>query len=100
MQATSGDPDVRTSEPMTFLEWLELGMRAGWVGPLLCQTHDGTPTTEDEEQQFENGDDPCISIVRFYGDHNTREAVEANHSPSVWRRTNMGIDFEPQECCG
>lgn len=74
---------------MTFDEWLRAGMESGWCGPAVCQTHDGTPTTEAEDEEFEESD-PCLHILRLYPDDITRKAVERNHSPSVWRRTNMG----------
>lgn len=72
-----------------FEEWLRLGMDNGFVGPAVCETHDGLPTSEAEEDEFEDGADPCIHILRLYPDAKTRAAVERNHSPSVWRRTNM-----------
>jgi hypothetical protein len=74
---------------MTFDEWLRLGMESGWCGPAVCQTHDGTPTTEAEDEEFEESD-PCLHILRLYADAGEKAGVEANHSPSIWRRTNMG----------
>lgn len=74
---------------MDFDEWLRMGMEKGWCGPAVCQTHDGTPTTADEDEEWETGD-PCLHILRLYADDITRKGVEKNHSPSVWRRTNMG----------
>lgn len=72
-----------------FEGWLRQGMTAGFIGPPVCQTHDGTPTTGAEDEQFEETD-PCLHILRLYPDGATKAAVEANHSPSVWRRTNRG----------
>lgn len=69
-----------------FDTWLNIGIAAGYCGPAICDTHDGTPTTADEDAQYENGYDPCIHILRLYTDAFTRDAVEANHSPSVWRK--------------
>lgn len=74
---------------MDFDEWLRMGMEKGWCGPAVCQTHDGTPTTTDEDEEFEEGD-PCLHILRLYADDITRKGVERNHAPSIWRRTNMG----------
>jgi len=73
---------------MTFDDWLRQGMERGWCGPAVCSTHDGTPTTEAEDDEFETGE-PCLHIVRLYPDDITRKGVERNHSPSIWRRTNM-----------
>lgn len=76
---------------VTFDEWYATGIQAGWCGPVVCQTHDGTPTTATEDEDYENGDDVCIPIVRLYHDEAERKAVEANHQPSVWRKTNEGF---------
>jgi hypothetical protein len=72
---------------MTFDEWLQHGLTQKWVGPAVCSTHDGIPTTAEED---ENYDDTCIHVLRLYEDEATKLAVEENHSPSVWRATNSG----------
>lgn len=71
---------------MNYLDWLQHGMDNGWCGPAVCYTHDGLPETPDEEEQWLNGSDPCIHIIRLYEDDITRQQVEENHSPSVWRK--------------
>lgn len=70
---------------MTFDDWIEYGMAQGWTGPAICHTHDGLPTTEAEDQAWEQGEDPCIHILRLYEDTEIKAEVEANHSPSTWR---------------
>lgn len=72
----------------TFSDWYEAGKAAGYCGPIVCNTHDGTPTTAAEDEAFEDGDDPCVPTIRPYGDADERAAVEANHSPTVWRASN------------
>jgi hypothetical protein len=84
--APNPDPVVPTID---FDDWVTQGMESGFIGPPVCQTHDGTPTTESEDEEFEQGD-PCLHVLRLYPDAETKAAVEANHSPSVWRRTNRG----------
>lgn len=74
---------------MTFDQWLKLGWDNGWVGPDVCSTHDGVPTSASEDTEFET-DDPCIHVVRLYETADIKRAVEENHSPSVWRATNKG----------
>lgn len=69
-----------------FNHWLAAGITAGYCGPAVCETHDGTPTTAGEDDQFDDGADPCIPILRLYPDAATKAAVETNHSPSVWRQ--------------
>ena len=70
---------------MTFDQWIKQGMEEGWCGPPVCSTHDGTPSTEEEDNELCDGGDPCIHIVRLYENADVKAGVEENHSPSVWR---------------
>jgi hypothetical protein len=74
---------------MDFDEWVRFGFDQGWVGPAVCQTHDGIPMSEAESDEFNFGD-PCIHILRLYEDAEQKAAVEAEHAPSVWRASNQG----------
>jgi hypothetical protein len=74
----------------TFDDWLKYGYVKGWCGAPVCYTHDGLPTTEAEDAEFEEGD-PCIQIVRLYWDEDEKRGVEENHSPSQWRASNRGL---------
>jgi hypothetical protein len=76
---------------ITFDEWLQRGLLSGFCGPAVCYPHDGLPLSEQEDQFYMDGDDPCIHIIRLYEDIETKKAVEENHSPSVWRATNSGF---------
>ena len=76
-----------------FEVWMKHGIEKGWCGPAVCYTHDGLPTSEPEDAEFEDGADPCIHIVRMYEDADHKKAIEANHSPSTWRATNQGIEI-------
>ena len=78
----------------TFDEWLQEGLDLNFCGPAICYPHDGLPLTPEEEQEFDDGSDPCIHIIRLYEDKETKVAVEENHSPSVWRATNAGFNLE------
>lgn len=71
---------------MDFDAWLKMGLENKWVGPPVCSTHDGLPSTEDEDNAWDEGDDPCIHILRLYVDDLEAMLVEQNHSPSVWRK--------------
>jgi hypothetical protein len=77
----------------TFDEWLQEGISSGFVGPAICYTHDGLPLSQQEDEEFEEGD-PCIHILRLYEDRETKSAVEKNHSPSTWRASNAGFDLD------
>lgn len=48
-------------------EWLQIGIDKGWVSDGFCMTHDGDNyMTEEEEQDWENGGDPCCPVVKFF----------------------------------
>jgi hypothetical protein len=79
------------SDEESFDRWLQRGYEAGWIGPPVCSTHDGTPSTAGEDEQWEDGDDVCIHVLRLYADAAEKAAVEANHSPSRWRASNAGM---------
>jgi hypothetical protein len=76
---------------INFDDWLQQGLSNGFCGPAICYPHDGLPLTELEDEQFSEGGDPCIHVLRLYEDREVKSAVEANHSPSVWRATNSGF---------
>jgi hypothetical protein len=76
---------------MAFDEWLRCGIDNGFVGPPVCGTHDGMPTSTSEDDAFDDGHDPCLHILRLYLDAEHKVEIEAAHAPSVWRRTNAGF---------
>ena len=69
-----------------FDDWLELGIERGFCGPPVCSTHDGIPTSEEEDLEWEEYD-PCVHVIRPYSGPEHKAAVEENHSPSTWRDT-------------
>lgn len=75
----------------SFDEWLRFGYNKGWCGPDVCETHDGVPMSEQESQAFEDGEDPCIPIIRLYSGVVDKALIEAAHSPSQWRASNQGL---------
>lgn len=76
---------------MNFEEWLEYGWKQGWCGAPVCSTHDGTPTTAAEDEEWFEGGDPCLHVIRLYEDEEQKRDVEENHSPSRWRASNRGL---------
>jgi hypothetical protein len=52
---------------MTFQEWMYHGMVKGWCSDIVCETHDGVPTTDEEAQMWDDGEDPCIPVIRLWG---------------------------------
>jgi hypothetical protein len=73
-----------TLEELTFDDWLKAGIQHNFIGAPVCYTHDGLPTSEDEDEEFSEGD-PCIHILRLYESSEKKTAIEDNHSPSIWR---------------
>ncbi len=61
-----------------FEDWLLLGMNNGWISRPVCSTHDGLPTTHEEDTEWEDGGDPCIYAVRLFADDAEKKAVEDN----------------------
>ena len=54
-------------EELDFQDWLAKGVKAGWVSDVVCETHDGLPMTDEEQNQWEEGFDPCLPAVRVWG---------------------------------
>lgn len=51
---------------ISFSEWLMIGYNAGWITDVVCNTHEGLPMKEYELEAFDNGQDPCIPIIRVW----------------------------------
>jgi hypothetical protein len=75
---------------MTFDEWIKMGYDNGYCSPPVCSQHDGPPTTALEDEQWDQGEDPCLHVVRVYSTIEEKKSVEANYSPAVWRATELG----------
>lgn len=75
---------------LDYEEWIHYGWQMGYCGPPLCYIHDGFPLSSDEEEEWGDGGDPCLYMVRIYQDHEHRLAVEMADSPTNWRASNLG----------
>lgn len=75
----------------SFDEWLRYGYNKGWCGPDVCYSHDGLPSSVEEDADWDDGGDPCVHIIRLYEDLTVKASVEENHSPSKWRASNQGL---------
>jgi len=51
-------------EVTDFQEWLEFGHSKGWISDVFCSTHDGGPMSDEEQQEWEDGGDPCMFCIR------------------------------------
>lgn len=90
LEAMSEARELENLLKMDFDTWLKVGYENGWVGAPICYTHDGLPTTEQEDEEFDEHD-PCVHILRLYADEDEKRDVENNHSPSQWRASNRGL---------
>ena len=61
---------------MDFHTWLAIGREHGYCSLPVCETHDGVPMSILEQDAWEEGDDPCIHIMRLYESTEQMEAVE------------------------
>lgn len=50
-------------------EWVAYGVDRGWCSFAVCDTHDGVPMTDSEETAWEEGNDPCIPVLRLWTDN-------------------------------
>lgn len=49
-----------------FGAWLRQGIDSGWITEPFCNTHDNDPgMTQEEQQEWENGFDPCQHVLRI-----------------------------------
>jgi hypothetical protein len=49
-----------------FAAWLDKGIEKGWITEPFCHTHEGDPyMNEEEEKEWEDGGDPCMSVVKL-----------------------------------
>ena len=48
-----------------FRYWIRIGIKMGWVSPVICATHNGTYEWESEEnrREWDEGFDPCTHVM-------------------------------------
>lgn len=57
--------NIRKENFNQFYEWLELGIKKGWVTDSFCNTHEGDPyMTPEEEAEWDEGGDPCMVVLK------------------------------------
>lgn len=49
-------------------EWIAVGVANDWCSVPSCATHDGIPMDEDEEEEWEDGMDPCQHVLRLWSE--------------------------------
>ena len=62
----NNEKDIIILDEQDMWQWLQVGIEQGWVSEPFCYTHDGDPyMTEEEEQEWEDGGDPCSPVVKL-----------------------------------
>ena len=47
-------------------DWIRVGIEHGYCTPDFCNTHEGDPyMTKQEEQEWDEGGDPCMVVVKL-----------------------------------
>ena len=69
---------------MDFNSWLAIGREHGFCSPPVCSTHDGIPMSIYETQLWDDGDDPCVHVLRLYESPEMMNEVEVN--VPEWRK--------------
>lgn len=76
---------------MDFEHWLEIGIRQGFCTPPTCDTHEGLPMTLFEQDDWEEGNDICIHILRLCETKEQQESIEMNNE---WiKRWRIGAGY-------
>lgn len=60
------DVDNNELDPLDFWEWVEYGVKNKWIEKPVCYNHDILPTTTAEDEDMEEGGDPCIQVIRVW----------------------------------
>jgi hypothetical protein len=45
--------------------WYDYGLKKKWVTEVFCDTHEGPPMSDEEAQEWEEGNDPCSFHIKF-----------------------------------
>jgi hypothetical protein len=69
---------------MDFNTWISIGREHGFCSVPVCSTHDGIPMSDYETQLWDDGEDPCMHILRLYESEEQMDAVEPN--VPIWRQ--------------
>lgn len=51
--------------PSAFDLWVKFGHRQGWAQYPTCSSHDGVPMSLQEELDWDQGNDPCLHVIRL-----------------------------------
>jgi hypothetical protein len=60
---------------MDYFDWRDLGIVNGWISEPFCDTHDSGYMTEEEQQEWESGNDPCMMVFRIWEENIKTDSV-------------------------
>jgi len=49
---------------LTREQWIQFGVREGYCSAPFCDTHDGPPMADSENEVWDQGGDPCMVYIR------------------------------------
>ena len=57
---------------LTLEEWVRYGMAQGYCTDIVCDTHSGVEMTDQENEEWDEGFDPCIPVIRIWHNDDTQ----------------------------
>lgn len=69
---------------MNYVQWAQYGIDKGWATPEVCATHEGIPNTEAEDAAWEEGEDPCVHVIRL---------IESPEDLKYIKENNPNLEF-------
>ena len=45
--------------------WYDYGLKKKWVTEVFCDTHEGPPMSDEEMQDWDEGNDPCSFHIKL-----------------------------------
>jgi hypothetical protein len=66
MQGVDTMTNPRPEADEVFMLWLDTGVAAGWISDVVCVTHQGLPSTDEEDKEWDDGFDPCVFGMRLW----------------------------------
>ena len=54
------------SKNIDIYDWVQYGVEMGWSTEAFCETHEGYKMSDEEEKEWADGGDPCMTIIRIW----------------------------------
>jgi len=76
-------------EKMDFDAWLAYGIDNKWCLYPTCYMHDGVPTTDEESLELDEGNDPCMHVIRLFSTPEEFEQAKKSMEDSLPYRMHL-----------